>query len=494
MVSLIDVLIGMLALASAAIMLRNIIVRGDVRFPLKIEDRGGLVTVIDGEVHRGVVFVSEGIPRADERVSMRLAELSRSMRINASFITTMIKVRRGRLLSLLEEEMKRTELALNTTKHIKYQERLRLLNNIYKIVARTHTPYISSVAVVIWLPEGEESKSTADAFRTLLEAELGVKFRRVDAVSLSKIVSLIPESIVVDKGHVVVVGDEVNRDPEGVVVGVRVDSDQVATIDWPRAFEAHVGVFGPTGKGKTVLLSGIASQLSIMSSTRRDPVMVAVIDPKGDLASLLRRIADSYYSVNPDWCVKMPRLDGIAQLLIKSSAETGLNLARVDVCRGSLVERGLVVYDLSGLGNEVRNMAGSLILASLAMEASEGGLPGRVVAIIDEAWRNARGEALHLSLAFREGRSRGLYIVYATQSPSDVPKDILDNTSTVIVFGGYTSDYSLLASKLGIANHEDLLSLPIGEALVRIGDSPPFKVRILDFKEYLKRPGSLGAN
>ncbi|MFN4046578.1 MAG: ATPase, partial [Acidilobaceae archaeon] len=242
--------------------------------------------------------------------------------------------------------------------------------------------------------------------------------------------------------------------------------------------------FGPTGRGKTVFLAGLASQLGMLSESALNPYMVLVVDPKGDLASMLSGVASKVVRFKGG-CVPIPRLDGLASELIKSSSETGWGRSRVEPCLGSIVERGLIVYDLSELPNEDRNVASSLIVSSLVIEASEIGLPGRVALIVDEAWRAAQGRATHMVIALREGRSRGLHIVYATQSPIDVPGAVLDNTRAILAFGGFTRNYVELAGRLGLDSADLLLKLPVGEALMKLGDRPPVRVYSYNYKPML---------
>jgi len=283
---------------------------------------------------------------------------------------------------------------------------------------------------------------------------------------------------------VILVTEDDVSDRRGVILGRMVDSEGVLVLDWPRDFEAHIGVLGPTGRGKTVILAGIAAQLGMLSDVRLDPYMVLVIDPKGDLRNLLSKVASKV--VRPGgYCIPLPRLDGVAEELVKSSVEAGWGKGKVDVCRGSLIERGLVVYDLTDLGNEDRNVASSLIVSSLVLEASEKGLPGRVVLVVDEAWRVAIGSANHMIMALREGRSKGLYVIYATQSPSDLPQAILDNTRVVVAFGGFTKNYAELARRLGLEEVDKLLRLPVGEAYVRVGDRPPLRIYAYNYKAML---------
>lgn len=228
-------------------------------------------------------------------------------------------------------------------------------------------------------------------------------------------------------------------------------------------------------------------QLGAMSEARLDPYMVLVVDPKGDLAGLLEPVASKMVKYEDGDCIPLPRADGIAELLIRSSELSSESKGRVGICEGSLVERGLIVYDLSTAKNEDRNMAGSLILSSLVISATEQELPGRVVVIVDEAWRLARGDSFHFRLALREGRSRGLYLVYASQSPGDVPREVIDNTKTIFMFGGYTKGFTEALSMIGAYDPDELLSLPVGHALLKLGDRPPVKVRVIDFASIIKQ-------
>ncbi len=487
----VDIVILVMAAVSAGLLIYNMRVAGDVRLPVRLDPgRGELRAVIDGRAHRGIVYRGEGLPRGEGNVSQRLVTLAASSRVNVSFISNMVKAGRSRLLKYIEEEIRKTELAYAATKHVKYHERLNFLNNLYRSVARLHTPYTGGLSLIIWIPEGEEeAEKSAEAFKSLVEAELGITLKRVQP--------RIEEALTVSGGSMSILlgGEEAPLplqqpwDKSGVTIGTLDDEAQTPVVlSWPSDFEAHMAVFGPTGRGKTVLLAGIASQLGVRSENSLDPYMVAVVDPKGDLAEMLAGMASRVVKPAPGACIPLPRLDGAAQELVESSIEAGGGRSSIRPCIGSILERGLVVYDLSGLPNEDRNTAASLIMASLALEASESRLPGRVALIVDEAWRAAQGRGLHMVMALREGRSRGLHVIYATQSPGDVPQPVSDNTRTLAVFGGYTRGYTETVRRLGLEDARSLLALPVGMAMLRVGDLPPVRVRILDFKKLLKTP------
>lgn len=482
--NIIDIAILVMGAASIGLIAKNLFMTGELRVPLSVRSGEGLSVKVGNAHMRGYLLVAERAPRGESQE--RLVELAKSMRISVSFISSMVKVESGKLLRFLDEEIKKAELAYAATKHVRYAERLRVLQELYKRVARDHRSYIGSLSIVLWIPDGiEDGEKLVEAFRSLAEAELGVSLRRVSAKGLPSLFYFPPMEEAIEM-RPVVVGEEKILDVSGVIVGKRVNEEEVLIIDWPRDFEAHVGIFGPTGRGKTVLLAGLAAQLGSLSESRLDPYMVVIIDPKGDLRSLLAPFATRVVKIGEGDCVKIPRLTGLAHELVRSSYETAWSGSSAKVCEGSLLERGLVIYDMSSLKSEDRNVVASLLLSSIIIEALERGLPGRVAVVIDEAWRVAQGSANHLIMAIREGRSKGVHVIYATQSPSDVPQIVLDNTRLIAAFGGFTKNYVELARRLGLESAEELLRLPVGEAMIRIGDSPPIRVGVYNYKSMLR--------
>jgi hypothetical protein len=487
MVNVLDILIIAIATLSLVILVRNMLVSRELRIPIRFRRDEGLTVSIGGSTLVGYAFVADRMP-SEGRVAERIVEIAKSMRVSVTFVSSMFKVESGRLLGFIEDEIKRVELAYNATKHVRYAERLKFLNDLYRTVARDHKPYVGSLGIILWLPQGNpDNQRIVEAFRSLVEAEAGVMLRRLggDSNILEGLVVNTPSIESALNTPAVIVTEEDVADRRGVVLGRLVDGEGVLVLDWPRDFEAHMGIFGPTGRGKTVMLAGIASQLGLLSDTRLDPYAVVVVDPKGDLKNLLFGVASKVVRLDGS-CVPLPRLDGIAEELIKSSIETGWGKSGVEVCRGSIVERGFIVYDLSGMRNEDRNVAASLIVSSLILEASERKLSGRIVLVLDEAWRMSIGSANHMVIALREGRSRGLHVVYATQSPSDVPQAVLDNTKVIVAFGGFTKNYVELARRLGLEEADKLLKLPVGEAYVRVGDRPPLRIYTYNYKAMLE--------
>lgn len=486
---LFEAILGGMAAASLILIARN--TRGSNGFRVAIAkmapgDRDGEV-VFDGKSYEPIVYYSED-PVRDEsgRLGERLTNLARSVRVNVTYATTLFKVDKGRLLSYLEDQISKAQFGYQATRHVRYQERIRFLRRLYGEVARTHTPYVHRLLVIVWAPKGDQAaRARAEAFKSMVEAEAGVKLERTGESIVEALLPSTASNIVVEAPPSMFAG---SIEAPGVVVGRDADG-RLVILDWPRDFETHIGVFGPTGRGKTVLLVGLTLQLASMSDSRMDPYAVVAVDPKGDLARMLRGHASKTIKLREGDCIPLPRLEGAVGEIIEEMLSEHRN-SSITPCMGSVVKRGFTLYDLEHLPNEDRDLAASMILSSLAVEASEGPLPGRAVLVIDEAWRLSIGGARHMVWALREGRSRGLHIVYATQSPTDLPDPVLNNTGTLIVFGGYTRSYTEAARRLGLDDTRRLLELPVGSAYIKVKDLPPVEARVFGFHEYIKRARS----
>ncbi len=485
--SVIDYIVIAIAVAGMGLVLYNMRFRDQAiggRIRAITGSIGEEEVIYDGRRLRPIVYVADEVIRDDTgTLGERLANLARAVRLDVTYSTSLFYVEKSRLLAMIEDELKRAEFAYSATRNVRYQERLKFLRSLYYDVARSHAPYAYRYSVIVWIPPGDKgAEARAEAFKSMVEAETGVRLRRAGKV----MEGLVPSGsgLLTSREAYAAFLANIGEEP-GIVVG-RDREERLIVLRWPEDFETHVGVFGPTGRGKTVLLAGVSAQLGARSESRLDPFSVIVVDPKGDLARLVAPMATRYHKPGRDWCVPLPRVEGLAEEIAGEILSSRPSVS-VTACRGTLLERGLVVYDLSGLPNEDRDVAASLIVASLALEASESPLPGRVVVVVDEAWRTVLASSRHLKLAIREGRSRGLSVIYATQSPSDMPGDVISNTGTVIVFGGYTRAYTEAARILGLDDARTLLTLPVGTAMVKLRESAPVEVRILGFHEYVKR-------
>ena len=436
--------------ASLALMLRNL--RPARRLAGHARASGPLRVTVDGVDYVGFVYVADSLPEGEGDYAARVARLTRTTGVSATFFTTLLRRRKDRLVRDLERELEKAELAYTATGLARYRERLRFLEKLYADVVRSYNPYTASIGVVVWVREGGgDERAEAEAFRALLEAELGVKLREApapetlsDAAVLGALLDPggrvawppVPAAPHAGGGRLVIVGRPV-EEPTGL-----------AGLRWPHDVEAHVAIVGPTGKGKTVLAAGIAAQAALRLGAN-----VAVLDPKGDLASLLDPLAER--------------------------AEPGTP------------PRGLQVQDLAGLPPRERSAAAAEALASLMDAALEGRLHGRTLVVLDEAWRVAGRAPKVLEAVAREGRSLGLHLAYIAQSPKDIPPRVAENTRTLILFGGPGREYAEAAASLGVNASPGLLaSMTVGEAILKAPGRGQVHVRILGFHKYLKaRPG-----
>ena len=495
MVSLLDAAILVTSIATLALIIRNIVIYDSpsldrLRDLISFARLRGINKTAKpdsdcSECPRGYVAIykSKGLPANVD--ASRIKAIVKSSRLSVSLVSNLRYVPKSKLIRYLEREIDRVELAYSTTGHVKYSERLNFLRELYRLVNSMSVSYAGGVSLIVW--DGDDGRkdisSDVESLVKLIEAETGLSFRKVNSFKDAFNIEPHPENL--DTRGDLLLFNSGRFDKPGIIVGF-LDDDYIepVTLGWPHDFEAHAGVFGPTGRGKTVLLAGVAAQLGIMSESRGDPYMVLVIDPKGDLTNILSAIDPDV--INIDKCIMLPSTKGEASMLIESSMSTSPG-SSINICEGSLVKRGFWILDLSHLKPEDRSVAASLALTSILVEALERGLPGRVAVIIDEAWRLARGRTLHLEMTLREGRSRGVHIVYATQSPSDMPQGVIDNTRVVFAFSGYSASYSKEVSSLGFS--PDLLSsMPVGTALLRMDSLGVYKIRIPDFRKLLKTP------
>ncbi len=118
-------------------------------------------------------------------------------------------------------------------------------------------------------------------------------------------------------------------------------------------------------------------------------------------------------------------------------------------------------------------------IANLLEEIKQHGIQLHSILIIDEAWRVFAKNAPQVLALLRQARSSGLYIIYATQNPWDLPVSAANNTGTFVIFG--SSNYSYLR---GIAEltgmHYDeariVYNLRLGEYIIKTRDTQPVRI------------------
>jgi hypothetical protein len=162
---------------------------------------------------------------------------------------------------------------------------------------------------------------------------------------------------------------------------------------------------------------------------------------------------------------------------------------------GDVIDRN-VVFGLSRIpGNgQTTVLAAGFILSSLLLRVQN--LPPvpntvRYVAVVDEAHRVAAFQAIKTMI--REGRSKGLAVVLATQQPLDLPDVVAANAQTKICFGLPDATVATMAArKLDPDNPrlaEQIRTLGVGEAFVSLrGDAP----RLLKMAQAYRDGAALG--
>jgi hypothetical protein len=152
---------------------------------------------------------------------------------------------------------------------------------------------------------------------------------------------------------------------------------------------------------------------------------------------------------------------------------------------GSVIDRN-VVFGLSGIpGNgQTTMLAAGFILSALLLRIQK--LPPvpntiRYVMVVDEAHRVSGFKAIQTMA--REGRSKGLAVILATQQPLDLPEIVAANAQTKICFGLPDATVATMAArKLQPDNPhlaEQIRTLGQGEAVLALSGRSPRLMRMV---------------
>jgi hypothetical protein len=189
---------------------------------------------------------------------------------------------------------------------------------------------------------------------------------------------------------------------------------------------------------------------------------------------------------------RWPTLRTLNDLLDEDLAGIIGDLTRHDIFRegpplGDIVQEN-VIFGLSNIpGNGLTTiLAAGFILSSLLLKLQS--LPPvantiRYCVVVDEAHRVADFRAIDTMV--REGRSKGLAVILATQQPADLPEVVAANAQTKICFRLPDSTVAAAAarkldrddSRLG----EQIRTLGVGEGFISLGGSRPQLVRMAQF-------------
>lgn len=155
-----------------------------------------------------------------------------------------------------------------------------------------------------------------------------------------------------------------------------------------------------------------------------------------------------------------------------------------------------VVFGLNRIpGNgQTTVLAGAFLLSSIGLAIQ--GLPPvanaiRYAIVVDEAHRVAKIRAVELMV--KEGRSKGLAVILATQSPTDLPEAVDTNAATRICFRLSDANIATQAARKLDSNDKTLpqriRTLETGEALISMQGQQPITVKML--QHYLNHADAL---
>ena len=197
---------------------------------------------------------------------------------------------------------------------------------------------------------------------------------------------------------------------------------------------------------------------------------------------------------------RWPTLRTLDDLLDDDLAAVLGDLTRHELFRageplGAVIDRN-VIFGLStipGNGQTTVLAAGFILSALLLRIQSLPPVPNtiRYIMVVDEAHRVTGFQAIQTMI--REGRSKGLAVVLATQQPLDLPEVVATNAQTKICFGLPDATVAAMAArKLQPDNPrlaEQIRTLGVGEAVLALAGSSP---RLMRMAQAYRDAGLLG--
>lgn len=411
-------------------------------------------------------------------------------------------------LELTHEETKRVKLKA------KLEKTRALLNALLE-----GKPFLKMAMVVVYRVQAKDkatAKSVADYYESLLSSvfknHFGFKLDRASYVEILTYVTSFfglrtepgVEGVNVEPSRAAylypIALDKPLISETGILLGFEKDTKHPVIISVNDVFY-HTAVIGPTGKGKTTLLASVIEQ--VVSENMLD---VIAIDFKGDLK---RYVSEGLVSiVTPSEAeisiIKPPSgveelswkrvvVDALSHIggltpeniveallaverdtsgLFKTPAAAALipfiEFIKSNVSYewiGNYLSKNIIV-DLEGRGTIFQNVYASLFLGIVRHLLLEKQRNKGVLLIIDDAWRILKLRTLVEIV--REGRSRKLGVILSTQSPDDIPSDILENTYNIVVYGSTNENYLSKVKQITGISDSTLVMLSrmkVGEAL-----------------------------
>lgn len=501
----------------------------------------GIKYLVSNEVNYGFRDLD---PNRLYRIVEAYVSLYSRMPVGTEIKIVKLGIDKRKLLRRIENEMLNVKAVIDTVKEphiIKKQElRLRLLERLYERIISSKD--IERVILVVKIrSEGVSTDFVKESLNTLAEMitgffklNLGIVLRSASSKEVRDIIRY--ELGIVERpgGKPIIVETQklaslqpipFNKKPvieemDGIYIGNDLESGWPVVIDMD-VLNKHIAVIGPTGRGKTVTLATIIESITALGESN-----IIAIDFKGDLVSLVNNyllnilgpkklplniLIKPDYIPHIDWAlilndlltnimkIDSKRSSAILSAIIEGRIN-GLNIERILLNKDlailanvielvtsspkyselyDLLIRGGVLFNLKSYGTTFQNMYGGLILSIISYLVSIGELKKSII-MIDEAWRIMKIRSFRTLV--KEGRSRGVGVIYAVQNIEDIPEDVLDNTNTIIAFGSYSDNYTeKIGRVLGLNRQyiKKMKHLSIGEAIMITSIDPhPLIIRI----------------
>ncbi len=297
--------------------------------------------------------------------------------------------------------------------NIRVERKLKTYEEVYKAYLNGVPPARVSLYVIGFSTNEDELKEEVGKFVEALAAMIGAEVERLKGKDIiRKAILPLKEKGEVTSAEVfgsVVVNERLPPPLIGpIVLGYEARTGEIVGLDEEK-IRRHVLLVGSTGSGKTTLLATLAVRIRDIYEAK-----VISIDPKGDLADMLKREG---FEVSED-----PRAD-----VINTDDQ-------------NVIER-VVEY------------------VKKEMKISKRGSRLHTVLIIDEAWKLGVKKFEPL---LREGRSRGIGLIIATHSLKDIDTKLLVNLNTRIIMRTDRNDLKGISKEI----LDEVLTLVKGEAVV----------------------------
>ncbi|HIH89945.1 type IV secretory system conjugative DNA transfer family protein [Ignicoccus hospitalis] len=331
-----------------------------------------------------------------------------------------------KLLKKIENEISTLRIILSKdNSNVKAEEKLKYFESLLEAVSK-YPPTSVNTYYIIRANSKEKLEKDIEYLKGVVEGILNVEVRRLSGPELLRVIKGEDgKKIIANSKSFYVVQPKAKTYNEKALIYLGIREDGEAFLMDAEDLLRHVLVLGSTGSGKSTLLCTLAARAKLVGIEN-----ITIMDPKGDLINMC---GEGYKVYGP-------------------FAEEEMRRRR-----------------------KVTEAFASDILSSILKEELSDSLKRLV--IIDEAWLL---EEETLESMMREGRSRGVGVILATQSLKDFGSGVLNNAHTKI-FMKYLEVQELKELGLQIDLLE-LRKLEVGEALIMTPDGEVVRVKVDPFQ------------